>query len=70
MAEVADAMRRKTRQQFHFDGGRVDWLEAQIDELKKEVKMPKEFIVPEISMLALTLSLAVGRRPPVGTPGG
>jgi cob(I)alamin adenosyltransferase len=56
MAEVAAT--QENAQQFHFDGGRVDWLEAQIDELSKEVKMPEEFIVPGDSEAGAALSLA------------
>jgi cob(I)alamin adenosyltransferase len=56
MAEVAASP--ENAGQFHFDEGRVQWLEAQTDLLSKTVEMPKEFIIPGDSAGGASLSLA------------
>ena len=56
MAEVAATA--ENEHQFHFESGRVDWVETQTDELSKIVQMPKEFIVPGDSVAGAALSLA------------
>lgn len=57
MAEVAATPEHAEK--FHFiDEARVNWLEAQTDELSKLVEMPKEFILPGDSVAGAALSLA------------
>jgi len=56
MAEVAATA--ENAKQFHFDEGRVQWLEAQTDALSKTVAVPNEFIIPGDSIGGATLSLA------------
>jgi cob(I)alamin adenosyltransferase len=41
-----------------IDAGRVEWLEAQSDELSARVEMPKEFIIPGDSAAGAALALA------------
>ncbi len=62
MAEVAASP--ENADQFHFDAGRVAWLEEQTDALSKTIEMPKEFILPgdTASGAALSLARAVVRR--------
>ena len=56
MAEVAAAPEHAN--QFHFEEGRVQWMEAQTDLLSKTVEMPNEFIIPGDSIGGASLSLA------------
>ncbi len=56
MAEVAAAPDHAG--QFQFGAGRVEWIENQIEELSKVVKMPGEFIVPGDTPGGAALSLA------------
>lgn len=56
MSEVAATAENEHK--FHFDAGRVNWVEQQTDELSKTVQMPKEFIVPGDSVAGAALSLA------------
>jgi cob(I)alamin adenosyltransferase len=56
MAEVAAAPEHAD--QFHFDAGRVQWIEQQTDLLSKTVEMPNEFIIPGDSIGGASLSLA------------
>jgi cob(I)alamin adenosyltransferase len=56
MAEVAAIP--ENANQFRFDEGRVQWIEAQTDVLSKTVEMPNEFIIPGDSIGGATLSLA------------
>ncbi len=56
MAEVAAAPENAA--QFHFEAGRVDWLEEQTEALSKLVEMPKEFILPGDSPAGAALSFA------------
>ena len=44
--------------QFHFDEGRVQWIEEQTDLLSKTVEMPNEFIIPGDSIGGASLSFA------------
>lgn len=44
MAEVAASP--DSAAEFHFDAGRVAWLEQQIETLGRDLPMPAEFIVP------------------------
>jgi cob(I)alamin adenosyltransferase len=62
MAEVAAAPEHA--EQFHFDDGRVRWIEEQTDLLSRTVAMPAEFIIPGDSLggAALSLARAVVRR--------
>jgi cob(I)alamin adenosyltransferase len=62
MAEVSAEPSQANR--FHFDVGRVQWLEAQIDILSTEFPMPREFILPGDSRggAAMALARAVTRR--------
>src|ERR1044071_4909942 len=57
MAEVAATP--ENAEKFHFiDEARVAWLEQQKDEIRGEVEMPKEIIVPGDSVAGAALSLA------------
>lgn len=56
MAEVAAAP--ENARQFHFDDGRVQWIEEQTDSLSRTVEMPNEFIIPGDSVGGASLSLA------------
>src|SRR5512140_3082119 len=56
MAEAAATP--ETAGQFHFDPGRVEWLEQQIDGLEKTVRVPDEFIVPGDSVAGAAMSVA------------
>jgi len=56
MAEVAAIPEHAD--QFHFDEGRVQWIEEQTDLLSKTVEMPNEFIIPGDSIGGASLSLA------------
>ncbi|HUI87497.1 MAG TPA: cob(I)yrinic acid a,c-diamide adenosyltransferase [Anaerolineales bacterium] len=56
MAEVAAAA--ENADQFHFDEGRVQWVEQQTDLLSKTVEVPSEFIIPGDSTGGASLSLA------------
>src|ERR1700690_1196490 len=56
MADVAAAP--ENANQFHFDEGRVQWIEEQTDLLSKTVEMPNEFIIPGDSIGGASLSLA------------
>ncbi len=56
MAEVAASP--ENAGEFHFDSGRVEWLEQQTDGLSQVLGMPKEFIVPGDSMAGAALALA------------
>jgi len=62
MAEVAAAP--ENAGQFHFEAGRVTWLEEQTDTLSRTIEMPGEFILPGDSQpgAALSLARAVVRR--------
>ncbi len=62
MAEVASTPENAAT--FHFEAGRVEWLEQQIHALGKTVEMPGEFIVPGDSPgeAALSMARAVVRR--------
>lgn len=62
MAEVAAPPENAA--QFHFDPGRVLWLEAQTDAVSRTIELPKDFIVPgdSPSGAALSLARAVVRR--------
>jgi cob(I)alamin adenosyltransferase len=62
MAEVASFP--ENSQQFHFEAARVEWLEAQIEELGKVTQVPAEFIVPGDSLggAALAVSRTAVRR--------
>jgi cob(I)alamin adenosyltransferase len=62
MAEVSAAPGQASR--FHFETGRVQWLEAQIDALAAEFPMPREFILPGDSPggAAMALARAIVRR--------
>ncbi len=56
MAEVAASP--ENAEQFHFEAERVQWLEAQVDQLGKVVGMPGEFIVPGDTPAGAALSVA------------
>jgi cob(I)alamin adenosyltransferase len=56
MAEVAAAP--ENADQFHFEEGRVQWIEEQTDLLSKTIEMPSEFIIPGDSTGGASLSLA------------
>ncbi len=56
MAEVAAAP--ENAGEFHFEAGRVEWVEKQIEVLSKVVQMPGEFIIPGDSTAGAALSLA------------
>ena len=62
MAEVAAIP--ENAGQFHFDAGRVQWLEKQIEILSQIVPMPGEFIIPGDTAggAALSMARAVVRR--------
>ncbi len=62
MAEVASSP--ENAGQFHFEAGRIEWLEQQIEVLGKTVEMPGEFILPGDSAggAALSMARAVVRR--------
>ena len=56
MAEVAALP--ENADQFHFEAARVEWLEAQTDQLGKTIEMPAEFILPGDTTAGAALSLA------------
>jgi cob(I)alamin adenosyltransferase len=56
MAEVASPP--ENAGEFHFDAGRVTWLEQQIERLGRGVEMPAEFIVPGDSPAEAAFALA------------
>lgn len=62
MAEVSAEPEQAER--YHFEAGRVQWLEAQIDTLASGVPMPREFILPGDSPggAAMALARALVRR--------
>lgn len=62
MAEVAASPQNAG--EFHFEAGRVEWIEQQIAKLGEVVQMPGEFIVPGDTPggAALSVARAVVRR--------
>ena len=57
MAEVAATPENAIRFRS-IDEGRVAWLEEQIDSLSKQVKLPKDFILPGDTPASAALALA------------
>ena len=56
MAEVSASP--ESAREFHFDAGRVTWLEQQIEALGKDLEMPAEFIVPGDSPAEAAFAMA------------
>jgi cob(I)alamin adenosyltransferase len=56
MAEVSASP--GSADEFHFDAGRVTWLEQQIETLGRGIEMPAEFIVPGDSPAGAAFAMA------------